>query len=156
MAPKRIYNYLAWICSRFFCFLSSSSCHFASLYVFNVCISLNERRKKIEFGCILFWLDRLCIRRDRWKNAPGEEIKRCLITKWFCNVSVEFPRQHTVHCALYVMRIYYPRTTYCLSSALAYTQHTIDEQFFYVYFWFSFFKVFDSASLNTILENGKK
>lgn len=108
--PKRIYNYLARIFFR----------PFRSLLVKCLCFLNNfqfQFRFWIRFSLSLypFYSRQIdCDRCDRWQN-----VQRCLITKWFCNVPVEFPRQHTVHCELYIMRIYYPLS----SNDTVYHQH---------------------------------
>lgn len=63
----------------------------------------------------------------------------------------------TAYCALWSLcnanlLSQYSQTTYCLSSTLANTQHTIDGHFFPFDFLFIFLllQVFDSANLNTI------
>lgn len=132
MPPKRIYNYLARIYIFFFVHFIRCS--------FNVCISWTN-----FFNCYFlsfFWFRIFffsfsrqidCIRCDRWnwKCYASRKIKRCLITKWFCWMFCNSRDGILCIVQLYVIRIYYPRTTYCLSSALAYTQHTIDGYVFF-------------------------
>lgn len=125
MAPKRIYNYLARI--SFFASLAHCS--------FNVYIFWTEM---FVFGFFARSTASAALVRDRWKNVQ-KGIKWCLITEWFCWMfSFEYSRD-SILCIvnINVMWIYYllstiQRTTYCLSSTLAYTQHTIDGQFFFI------------------------
>lgn len=122
-SPKRIYNYLARI--SFLPLLPVARSMFVSF------------EQKCSFSVLARSTASAALARDRWKNVQ-KEIKWCLITEWFCWMFSSKYSRDSILCIVNfnVMRIYYllstiQRTKYCLSSTLAYTQHTIDGQFFF-------------------------